>query len=200
MTARLLNDDEEVIVDLHPHWLHFTAPVVGLLAAIGLGVVALRFESGSLLATVFGWLSIGVIAVAALWTLARALTWSSIHFVVTDQRIIYRSGWLTKSGIDIPLERVNNVVIRQGILHRLFGAGDVVVESAGESGQQRFGHITSPTRVQNMIFEQIRAGQNAAGATASSDVADQLERLEAMLRRGTLTRGEFEVHKRRLLG
>jgi uncharacterized membrane protein YdbT with pleckstrin-like domain len=200
VTARLLNDDEEVFVDLHPHWMRFTVPVLALVAAIGIGVVSLRFEPDSLLRTVFGWLAIGVIALTALWTLIRALTWSTVHFVVTDQRIIYRSGWLTKTGIDIPLDRVNNVVIRQRILHRLFGAGDLVVESAGESGQQRFGHITSPGRVQNIVFERIRAHQATTGGANGSDVAEQLERLEGMLRRGTLTRGEFEVHKRRLLG
>ena len=199
-TRRQLNDDEEVFVDLHPHWLHFLAPVLTLLAAFALGVVSVRFEADSILRTIFGWLSIGAIALSAVWLIGRAITWSTIHFVVTDHRIIYRSGWLTKTGMDIPLDRVNNVMIRQRLLDRLFGTGDLVIESASESGQQRFSRITSLRQVRNVVFESIRDHQGADTVDHGADVAYQLERLEAMLRRGTLTRAEFDVHKRRLLG
>ena len=37
-------------------------------------------------------------------------------------------------------------------------------------------------------------------APATTDLADQLERLEALRDRGTLTPEEFEIQKRRLLG
>ena len=37
-------------------------------------------------------------------------------------------------------------------------------------------------------------------AAAGTDVASQLEKLEGMLQRGTLTAAEFEDQKRKLLG
>jgi hypothetical protein len=43
-------------------------------------------------------------------------------------------------------------------------------------------------------------GRPAAEPAPSVDVADQLERLEGMLQRGTLTAEEFESQKRKLLG
>ena len=45
---------------------------------------------------------------------------------------------------------------------------------------------------------QRRSGGGAAAAAPS--VAEQLERLEGMLQRGTLTPDEFEMQKRKLLG
>jgi hypothetical protein len=43
----------------------------------------------------------------------------------------------------------------------------------------------------------LRAGIAHSG---SSDVATQLEKLEGLLQRGSLTRDEFDREKRRLLG
>ena len=39
-----------------------------------------------------------------------------------------------------------------------------------------------------------------AGSANGGDIASQLEKLEGMLQRGTLTADEFQTHKDRLLG
>jgi uncharacterized membrane protein YdbT with pleckstrin-like domain len=141
----------------------------------------------------------------ALWTLVRYFKWVTTNFVITSDRLIYRSGVLAKHGIEIPLERVNNVNFHQGIFERIIGAGDLLIESGGEDGQQRFTDIRHPERVQNLIHAQMevneqRRGMPFAAPAAGSDVASQLEKLEGMLERGTLTPAEFESQKRRLLG
>jgi hypothetical protein len=133
------------------------------------------------------------------------LTWRFTHFVITNDRLIYRSGVFAKRGIQIPLERVNNVNFRQRFLERIVGAGDLLVESAGEDGQQHFTDVRHPDRIQNIIHEQIneneyRPYRDGGGAPGGgTDHATQLEKLEGMLERGTLTREEFEAEKHRLL-
>jgi hypothetical protein len=90
----------------------------------------------------------------------------------------------------------------------MIGTGDLMIESAGQGGQQRFTDIHDPDRVQNTIHKQMdineeRSGRRAAGGVAAapaSDVATQLEKLEGMLQRGSLTQEEFDSQKRRLLG
>lgn len=184
---KLLNDGETVAVDLHPHWFHFAEPVASLVGSIALGIVSLFF-SGTL-RTVLGWLAIVLIVATAIWTIVRYVSWATSHFVVSNDRIIYLSGWIRKRGVDIPLDRVNNVIIEQSVIERALSAGDLLIESAGESGQQRFNDIKRPERVKNVIATQIRDHKAGAGAAArpSTDVADQLERLEAMVERGSLT-------------
>ncbi|TVR25670.1 MAG: hypothetical protein EA389_08485 [Ilumatobacter sp.] len=198
--TKLLNDDETVIVDLHPHWMHFAEPVIALVGSIVLGIISLRFDGG--LRTGLGWISIVLIIGTALWTVKRYIDWATSHFVVTNFRVIYRSGWIRYSGIDIPLDRVNNVLISQRVIERAFGAGDLVIESAGASGQQGFNDIRQPGKVRNIINAQIQAEKASGRETASPavDVAGQLEKLEGMLERGTLTHDEFEAQKQRLLG
>lgn len=201
--TKLLNDDETVAVDLHPHWMHFAEPVLALLGSIVLGVISLFFSGG--LRTALGWISILLIVGTALWTVKRYIDWATSHFVVTNQRVIYRSGWVRYRGIDIPLDRVNNVAIKQGVVERLVGYGDLVIESAGQSGQQSFADIREPGKVRNIIQAQLQASKMVGSApmpppAAGSDVATQLEKLEGMLERGTLTQEEFDLQKQRLLG
>lgn len=201
---RLLNDHEAVVVDLHPHWWYFVRPTAFLVVAIAAGVATIAMtDAGSTVRTVAAWASLVAIAVATVWVIARYVRWGSTLFVVTNQRIIFRSGVMVKRGVEIPIDRVNTVHSSQGLGERLVGAGDLVIESGGESGRQHFTDIRHPDRVQREIHGQMSSrsarGSEAAGQ-AFVDVAGQLEKLEAMLDRGTITREEFERQKRRLFG
>jgi uncharacterized membrane protein YdbT with pleckstrin-like domain len=154
---------------------------------------------------VVNWLAIAGIVVSAILLVSRYTQWFTTNFVITSDRIIFRTGVFAKHGIEIPLERVNNVIFHQGVIERMLGCGDLLIESGGETGQQRFTEVKDPDRVQALIHTQVdakmaRRGGHTNGVGASGDVASQLEKLEGMLQRGTLTPSEFETQKRKLLG
>ena len=201
---KLLNPHEEVAVDLHPHWWYYAKPVVTLVGAIALGVFTLLFvEPGTDPRTPLMWVSLIVLLGAVLWLIARYLKWATTNFVITSDRLIFRSGVIAKSGVEIPLERVNTVHFSQSIFERLVGAGDLVIESGGEDGQQRFTDIRNPDRVQREIHSQMEENERrrfSMSGSAGFDVASQLEKLEGMLHRGTLTAQEFQAQKDKLLG
>lgn len=201
---RLLNDDETVTVDLHPHWWFLAGPTAAIVLAIAGGVATLFLtDTGSTPRTVAVWGAIAAITLSAAWLVRRYMQWTTTHFVITDRRVIFRTGVLAKHGVEIPLERVTTVHFSQGVMERLVGAGDLLIESGGEFGQQRFTDIRQPDRVQQMIHAGMdrRVKRSSAGPDgAVVDVAGQLERLELMLDRGTLTQEEFDRQKDRLLG
>lgn len=194
----LLADHETVQLDVHPHWWTFAEPAAALVASVVLGIVAKWQLDGDTEKWVV-WLAIILIAISAIWLVIRYLQWSTTNFVITSNRIIYRSGILAKSGIEIPRARVNNVLFNQSVLERIFGAGDLLIESGGEVGQQRFTNVRQPERVKNLITSYRETG-SGSGSSASSDVATQLEKLEGLLERGTITREDFEAQKDKLLG
>lgn len=199
---KLLNDFETVALDLHPHWWFFAEPVAALLASLAFGIASLVIDVNDDVQTVWRWAALAMIAVSAVWLVARYAKWSTTNFVITSDRLIFRSGVLAKQGIEIPLERVNNVIFSQTVFERMLGAGDLVIESAGADGQQRFTDIKHPERVQKLLHAQMesneqRTYQNLGGAAI--DVASQLEKLEGMLERGTLTQEEFDRQKAKLL-
>jgi uncharacterized membrane protein YdbT with pleckstrin-like domain len=204
LPRKLLNDYESLALDLHPHWWFFAAPVAALTGSIVLALTALATLEGDV-GRVVGWMLLAIIVGCVLWLLVRYVKWTTTNFAVTSHRLIYRSGVLTKQGVEIPLERVNNVNFHQSLFERIIAAGDLLIESAGADGRQRFTDIKHPERVQNLIHAQIE-GKNDRRATSDVapgrdlDVASQLERLAALRDRGVLTENEFQTQKHRLLG
>ena len=196
--TKLLNDDESVVLDLHPHWWYFVEAALALVLSIVLAIVALALGWPN-------WVRVAclvLIVLSALWMVSRYFKWRTTNFVVTTDRVIFRHGLFAKAGIEIPLERVNSVHFHQSFMERVLGAGDLMIESGAERGQQRFTDVKHPDLVTNTIHKEMDANEDRTygRANAGTDVAGQLERLEGMLQRGTLTQQEFDSQKRKLLG
>jgi uncharacterized membrane protein YdbT with pleckstrin-like domain len=199
--TKLLNDNESVVLDLRPHWWYFIEAAVALVVSLALAILALAFGAP----TSLKWVCIVLIVGSAVWLLVRYVKWVTTNFVVTTDRVIFRHGAFAKAGIEIPLERVNSVHFNQGIIERILGAGDLLIESGAEQGQQRFTDVRHPDRVTNTIHKEMNANEDRMftgnrGGAGGPDVAGQLEKLEGMLQRGTLTQDEFDNQKRKLLG
>ena len=193
---KLLNEGEDIVLDLHPHWWYFVKPVVVLVVGI-VGAVALRDVDAARIAFLV------VIVVSAVWLAVVYAKWSTTNVVVTTDRLIHRVGVLGKQGKEIPLERVNDIAVSQTLFERLIGSGDVTIESGGERGQQIFTDIPKPFLVQNVIYTEMeRAGaRDAARASGSRELSipEQLEKLDELRQRGVITQAEFEAKKAQLL-
>ena len=150
---RLLNSFETIRVDLRPHWWYLTPPGGATLLALIFTIYALTLDGGVGKAVKI--IALIVLVIAGGWMLGRYTRWYCSHFVVTSHRVIFRAGVLRKSGMQIPLERVNNVNFNQSVFERMLGAGDLLIESGGEDGQERFEDIKHPDRVANIIHEAI---------------------------------------------
>lgn len=200
---KLLNDREELILDLRPHWLAVALPTVLLVVAILVGLVAAILDWPTPLL----WIALIVIVVALANFLIRLLGWSNTNFVLTSDRIITRRGVLTKSGIEIPLERVNTVFFNQRLFERMVGAGDLAIESAGERGTEHFENIRKPAIVQREIYVQMEENENrkfdrvrAPAPTAGLSPVEQVERLHGLLQQGAISAAQYEAEKARILG
>ncbi len=197
-----LNANETIALDMHPHWWYFSGPAMALAGSIVLGIVLLTRDVDGNAGKALKWLVLALLVGCALWLVSRYLKWITTNFVITSHRLIFRQGLLAKTGVEIPLERINNVNFSQSIFERVLGAGDLLIESGGEDGQSRFTDIRHPDKVQNLIHNQVDQQQERRynPPPAAPDVSAQLERLEGMLQRGTLTQEEFVTQKARLLG
>jgi uncharacterized membrane protein YdbT with pleckstrin-like domain len=198
--TKLLNDNESLVLDLHPHWWYFIEAAVALFLSIVLSIVLLVIDAPAFTK----WLALILILVSAVWLFIRYINWITTNFVVTTDRVIFRHGVFAKAGIEIPLERVNSVHFGQGFIERILGAGNLMIESGAESGQQRFTDVKHPDLVTQTIHKEMDANEDrmygGRRGAQTVDVAGQLEKLEGMLQRGTLTQEEFDNQKRKLLG
>jgi uncharacterized membrane protein YdbT with pleckstrin-like domain len=198
---KLLNDGEELVLDLKPHWWSFAGPATMLVGAVVVLLVVGATLSGDLEQYLI-LVAAGVTVGALVWFVKRYLQWSTTSFVVTSDRLIYRHGVIAKRGIEIPLERVNTVFFDQSIWERMIGAGDLVIESGGTGGQQTFSDIRHPEQVQKEIHRQMEANNDrmyhGRGGHQLS-IPEQIDRLDDLRRRGVLTDAEFDAQKTKLL-
>lgn len=201
--SHLLNEGEQIVLDLRPHWWYLTPRFAVLLGAIAAGLVVLAFELPAAVMLVAAAAVVG----ALVWFGARYVVWTTTGLTLTTDRLIYRAGVFTREGIEIPLERINTVFFRQSFFERVLRSGDLTLESAGEQGRQNFTDIRDPLRVQNEIYRQMEANENrkfdragaVAGSTPSADIPGQIRQLDELRRQGIISQQEFEAKKADLL-
>jgi membrane protein YdbS with pleckstrin-like domain len=200
---RLLTSDEELVLDLRPHWIALVGPVAATVVLVAAMTYALvKIDS-----------SVAKIAIAAValilfiaYPVRRFVQWATSHFVVTNERLIHRQGLIAKNSMEIPLDRVNDVRFHQNVFERMIGAGDLIIESAGTRGTEVFSNVRHPENVQKVIYERSEGytmkmqggGQSAAAAPPS--MTEELQRLADLKDRGAITEEEFQAQKSRLLG
>ncbi|HTN80133.1 MAG TPA: PH domain-containing protein [Acidimicrobiales bacterium] len=218
--TRLLNDGEEIVLDLKPHWMYIVPTIIVWLGVTLLCLVLWNVSGQDWMqwVTLIAFLGLGVNAAV------RYSKWTTTSFTVTNDRVIFRQGMFAKSGVEIPLERIMNVNFKQSIWERIVGAGDLLIESGGKDGQSRFSDIRKPELVGKEIHEQAnqyeekpaRRAAAAAGAAAASnlppppapaapsaaasgDATEQLAKLHDLLTKGAITQAEYDAKKAELL-
>jgi uncharacterized membrane protein YdbT with pleckstrin-like domain len=156
--TKLLAEDERLVLDLHPHWKALITPVVTLVLVLGIGgFSAARIPEGDrqgLLRLLVLLVALGLLAA---YSVRPFLRWVTTHFVITDRRVLVRSGVLSRSGRDVPLSRINDITFSHTFLERLLGCGTLVVESAGERGQVTLSDVPKVERVQRQLYDLVES-------------------------------------------
>lgn len=197
---RLLTGDEEILDRFRPHW-KVLLPALGwaMLLAAALGVMLAAVGDAS-------WRWAAAVVAIVLWLLLATrsvITWWGTTYLLTTERIIVRTGLLARSGTEIPLESIVNVLFSQRVIERLLGYGDILIESAGSQGQSRLEDVPDPEAFQSEVHAAREARAMVLSGphepTSARDLVAQLEALADLRERGHLTDVEFEQGKARLL-
>jgi uncharacterized membrane protein YdbT with pleckstrin-like domain len=201
---RFLHETEEIVVERRPHLWFFARPIAAFVVSLA-AWIALSSAWGpkGTANDVLNWVGRIAVLVSVLWFGGKYLQWFTTYFVVTTDRLIHKSGVISRRGKEIPLERINDIASNQSIFERMIGAGDLLIESGGEQGQQRFSDIRRPFDVQNIIYQQMerthaRDMDRMAGRRELS-IPEQLEKLHELAQRGVISPAEFEAKKAQLL-
>ena len=193
-----LTKGETIATSFRPHWKLLFVPFLwGLGVSIVLSGIALAFDG---LAKFAGVIGLGIV----LYFVVRPLVnWWFTRYVLTTERLITRRGLVAQSGIEIPLERITNVNFSQSIFERLVGAGDLLVESAGETGQSAFVNIPHPDRFQALLYKtrEARTIDLATGNPYAAPIepTDAIRKLAGLRDDGLITEEEYERKRRELL-
>jgi len=197
---RLLTDGEDVVREFRPHWRLLVIPVFWALLAIGTVVVTWSYAPE---VDIVDWVVTGLVVVASMrYVFYPFISWWFTSYVLTNERLIRRSGILSRAGLEIPLENINDVRFSQSIFERVLRSGDVLVESAGEQGQSRFADIPEPEDFHSLIYKvrEMRTRDLASGGgTDRTDGVSKLERLGQLLKDGLITQEDYDSKKQGFL-
>jgi uncharacterized membrane protein YdbT with pleckstrin-like domain len=155
----VLASDEQVVLHRHPHWKRLIGPVLILLLATALAAFTAAVVSQTdwdatakkIILAVIGAIWLVIIGWLTIWPF---LNWWTTHFVITDRRVMFRHGLLTRTGIDIPLARINSVEFRHGLLDRMVRTGTLIIESASQDPLE-FHDIPRVEQVHSLLYHEV---------------------------------------------
>lgn len=148
-----LAPDEKLLINRHTHWKTLINPVLIAILATAIAVAIIYYfnSAGAVLDIVIA----ALWAAALVWFLVAPLVrWGTTHFAVTDRRVMFRTGVFNKSGIDIPIARINSVQFRHDFIDRLFGAGTLIIESASDEPLE-FNDIPRVEQVHSLLYDEL---------------------------------------------
>jgi uncharacterized membrane protein YdbT with pleckstrin-like domain len=204
---------EEILLRPRYHWIRFapgaSVAVLGvvLAAASALLVPAAEGTDAGVRSPLL--LAAGVVTLSGILVMAwRALVDSFDEFAITSFRVVKKSGFVTRSVRQIPLEKVQDVNVRSTLGGRWLSYGDVELQTAGSDSTVIFPRILHPEEFRNVLFTHTRpqtagtdglGGPSAAAAPSRSSVEERLKEAERLRKTGVLSEAEYQEKRQALI-
>jgi uncharacterized membrane protein YdbT with pleckstrin-like domain len=151
-----LETKEKIIFKVHPHWLYVAIPEFTL--AI-LGIFFFLFAY----ALLPEWILTPFVFTILFTMLIIFLDWICTNYYLTNLRLIEERGIIGKRIMIAPLNRVQDITYKFGIMGKIFGFGNLEIESAGTYGKIVFSFIPDPRKRKEEINKAVlefRANRN----------------------------------------
>ena len=77
-----------------------------------------------------------VIAISSITVVMAILSYFKYYYFIDEDSFNIQKGVLSKTKVNLPFERIQNINFEQKIIHRLFGVVSLQIDSAGSSGSE----------------------------------------------------------------
>ena len=212
----LMAKDEQIVYEGRQHWLaplgdSLRAIVLVLVGLLVLVVLLVNSWSGPVLIVPAIPLVVGII-----WIAIVVLTWRAEEYIISTRRVLKVEGLLDKKSGDSSLDKINDAVLKQGLLARILGYGDLEILTANDDAIDKYetlSHVVAFKKAmlnaKNDLEDGFRRPVGAAAAAASAplgkasttaDVTAALSQLAELRDKGAITPAEYEAKKADLLG
>ena len=140
-----LQAGEEIKYKADIHWYIFAYPVILLL-------LSAFFSSAQ--TGLFYYVSILLLLSGLFQLIKRILLKMGAEYVVTNKKVILKSGILNRDALELVLNKCEGIRINQRLMGRMLGFGSIVVTTGGVTN--KFDFITNPIKFRNEINAQIQ--------------------------------------------
>jgi uncharacterized membrane protein YdbT with pleckstrin-like domain len=152
--SKLLSEGERVVLTTRTHWKALILPALVLIVTCGLAGFLIAVAPDGTAHKFLVWAILVAAAVAVIWfSLRPFLVWITAAYTLTNRRLITRRGVFTRTGLDMPLYRINDVRSERGVIDRILGCGTLVVSAASDLGTTTLPDVPRVEQVQLAITE-----------------------------------------------
>lgn len=155
---KTLTANEKLVYKTSPHWIILMRSVAALLIALLFSVYKNSFLPNSFFLPYLS-ISISNALAFALWIygiyqfLQSYIAYKTSEYAVTSQRVVIKSGWLSRSSLEIYWNRIEAIYIQQTLLGRLFNFGSIVIVGIGGT-RDSVDYVPNPLQFRDAIQNQ----------------------------------------------
>lgn len=146
--------DEKLIYAVRPHWVVFASGSWAMFFA----VVAWFYTPGLYTMpsgfSLHGIVSAMLFLVGAYWFLKAYIYYITSEYGVTNKRVLIKVGWISRTSLELLLDKVEGVLVDQTVMGRIFGYGAITIIGTGGTND-RFPFIPDPLLFRKNVQEQI---------------------------------------------
>jgi uncharacterized membrane protein YdbT with pleckstrin-like domain len=150
-----LSPNEQIIFEANPHWLFLFISIGQILLFFFLYLFFACPFIGFISNTLKDYCILSASLILFFLSLIFYLEWKFNRLYLTNFRLIRERGIIGKRLMSIRLNDIEDIVCTYGICGRIFGYGDLIIESAGTHGIMAFKGIPRPKRVKLLIERQM---------------------------------------------
>ena len=150
--------EEEPIFTLRPTMFYviawyIVAAVVWIASAAATGIATSKdlIDGG-----IAPWIILGVGLAAFAIPVYKHILRRREVYTLTNHKLEMRYGIISKTVRNIPLRNIQDVTVTASVWQRFLKLGDIVIDSASESGSIHLNEIHHPERYANIILGQLR--------------------------------------------
>lgn len=128
--------------------------------------------------------------------------WRNEEYIVTSRRVIHVKGVLSKNIMDSSLSKINDVILQQSFLGRIFGYGTIKILTASDEVINLLASISNPVRFKQAMLNAKAELEPIAGAVAAAPAASAtqlLEELSQLRQRNMISDAEYEEKRKDIL-
>lgn len=149
--TKVLQPQETVRAIGRLHWLIFWPAVFWLLAAVAVACVGEFVANEEPQRTYCFYAAAAIAFVAVLMGLGEWLRRHSTEIVVTDHRVIFKRGMLSRYTVEMNVAKIETVDVMQSLWGRVLGYGTVVIRGTG-AGIEPLRGVGAPVALRNAIL------------------------------------------------
>lgn len=136
-----LRHGEKVILILRKHWFSLVPFIIFVIFSFSFTFYLINKINVSETTTNFFWL---ITIFPLLILIYKIIERKHNIWGITNYRIIDEAGIISRYFKESPLNKINNTSYKQTILGRIFGYGDIAIQTAAKDGETIFKFVSNP--------------------------------------------------------